>query len=129
MGQAFDHDGNVLSEAFGETKREVFDKLIALQPNAHEIRIKALAEKINAANASEANPNPPGTTAPLDVLDPLLQFFEFAHLPPRLQFASEPFCVLARRVVREYPRNPERTVTLRKLLEAKDAAVRTILYK
>ncbi len=27
------------------------------------------------------------------------------------------------------PRNPERTVTLRKLLEAKDAAVRTVLYK
>jgi hypothetical protein len=28
-----------------------------------------------------------------------------------------------------YPMNPERTVCLRKLLEAKDAAVRTLLYE
>jgi hypothetical protein len=27
------------------------------------------------------------------------------------------------------PRNPERTVALRKLLEAKDAAVRALLFK
>jgi hypothetical protein len=31
-------------------------------------------------------------------------------------------------VVDKYPQNAERTVTLRKLLEAKDAAVRTLLY-
>lgn len=42
MGQAFDRDGNVLGEAFGETKREVFDKLIALHKDAAEIRIRTL---------------------------------------------------------------------------------------
>lgn len=42
MGQAFDREGNVLGEAFGETKREVFDKLIAAHKDAHEIRIKTL---------------------------------------------------------------------------------------
>ena len=41
MGQAFDRDGNVLGEAFGETKREVFDKLIGEFKDAHEIRIRS----------------------------------------------------------------------------------------
>jgi hypothetical protein len=61
--------------------------------------------------------------------DRMLQFFVYEHLPPHLQDASKPFCELARSVVEKYPSNPERTVTLRKLLEAKDAAVRTLLYK
>lgn len=58
----------------------------------------------------------------------MLQFFQYGHLPPHLQEASAPFCELARQIVERYPQNPERTVTLRKLLEAKDAAVRTLLY-
>jgi len=37
---------------------------------------------------------------------------------------SKPFCELAQHVVDTIPQNPERTVTLRKILEAKDAAVR-----
>ena len=61
--------------------------------------------------------------------DRMLQFFVYEHLPPTLQQASAPFCALARQIVETYPMNPERTVTLRKLLEAKDAAVRTLLYK
>jgi len=61
--------------------------------------------------------------------DRMLQFFEYAHLPEKLRQASKPFCDLAYKVVQEYPMNPERTVALRKLLEAKDAAVRTLLYK
>lgn len=40
MGQAFDRDGTVLGEAYGETKREVFDKLNAEFKDAHEIRIR-----------------------------------------------------------------------------------------
>lgn len=57
----------------------------------------------------------------------ILQFFKYDHLPARLQVVSAPFCELARALVDEehgLPRNPERTVALRKLLEAKDAAVR-----
>jgi len=63
------------------------------------------------------------------MVDRMLQFFQYAHLPEHLQAASKPFCELAERIVNDYPMNPERTVTLRKLLEAKDAAVRTLLYK
>lgn len=45
MGQAFDQDGRVIAEAYGATKREVFDKLITEQPDAHEIRIRALTKE------------------------------------------------------------------------------------
>ena len=56
------------------------------------------------------------------------QSFAFAHLPPHLQEVSKPFADLAAAVL-TLPRNPERTVALRKLLEAKDAAVRAKLAK
>ena len=58
----------------------------------------------------------------------MTQFFQYAHLPEHLQEASKPFCELADRIVNKYPMNPERTIALRKLLEAKDAAVRSLLY-
>jgi hypothetical protein len=61
--------------------------------------------------------------------EPILQFFSWEHLPPRLQHFSRPFSELARQVVESLPRNPERTVALRKLLEAKDAAVRAAIYQ
>lgn len=58
-----------------------------------------------------------------------MQFFEYAHLPAHLQEISKPFGDLARSIVDTLPRNPERTVALRKLLESKDAAVRAKLFK
>jgi len=59
----------------------------------------------------------------------ILQFFTYQHLPAHLQLVSMPFCDLANSIVDTLPRNPERTVALRKLLEAKDAAVRALLAK
>lgn len=59
----------------------------------------------------------------------LLQYFTFEHLPDHLKEVSRPFGELALRVVELVPGNPERTVALRKLLEAKDAAVRAALSK
>ena len=59
----------------------------------------------------------------------ILQFFEYKHLPEHLQKVSAPFGVMAAEIVDTIPRNPERTVALRKLLEAKDAAVRAVLAK
>ena len=72
--------------------------------------------------------------------DHIMQFFEYAHLPPNLQAVSKPFCDLAKAIASDVPsgttpicfplpRNPERTVALRKLLEAKDAAVRALVAK
>lgn len=59
----------------------------------------------------------------------IIQFFAYEHLPPNLQEVSKPFGDVARDIVRTLPRNPERTVALRKLLEAKDAAVRASLAR
>jgi hypothetical protein len=59
--------------------------------------------------------------------EPMLRWFEYAHLPPHLQAISEPFCTLAEKLCRKIERSPERTVALRKLLESKDAAVRAAL--
>lgn len=61
--------------------------------------------------------------------EPILQFFSYGHLPITLADASAPFHALAHQIVVAIPRNPERTVALRKLLEAKDAAVRAVLFK
>jgi hypothetical protein len=54
------------------------------------------------------------------------QFFRYDHLPATLQEVSKPFAAMADYLM-TLPRNPERTVALRKLLEAKDAAVRARL--
>lgn len=61
--------------------------------------------------------------------DRMMQFFAYAHLPPHLQAVSKPFGDLAQQMVNDLPANPERTAGLRKLLEAKDCAVRALLFK
>lgn len=75
---------------------------------------------------TDADFDPPPTefTAEQMGADHILRYFHYSHLPAVLQAASRPFCELARHIVETLPRNPERTVALRKLLEAKDAAVR-----
>lgn len=73
----------------------------------------------------------------------LLDFFKYEHLPPHLQAVSKPFGDLAHLLVNEaqFERTPsggsytpglgltgpEVTVALRKLLEAKDCAVRALV--
>jgi hypothetical protein len=61
----------------------------------------------------------PGTAA-------ILKFFAFAHLPEHLRAISEPFSVLAHDLAGKLD-GPELTAGLRKLLEAKDCAVRAAL--
>jgi hypothetical protein len=61
--------------------------------------------------------------------EPILQFFEYEHLREDLRPISMPFSGPAKLIVSTLPRNPERTEALRKLLEAKDAAVRAAVQK
>lgn len=56
----------------------------------------------------------------------LLVFFRYDHLPKHLAEVSKPFEELAREVAGTLV-GPEATVCLRKLLEAKDCAVRARL--
>ncbi|MEW1895903.1 hypothetical protein [Streptomyces albidoflavus] len=57
----------------------------------------------------------------------LLRYFDYAHLPERLQAVSAPFSELAHQLAATLPPGPEASVALRKLLESKDAAVRAAL--
>lgn len=59
-----------------------------------------------------------------------LEWFEFRHLPEHLQAVSEPFSALAHELVaqlHETSAGAELTTALRKLIEAKDCAVRAAI--
>lgn len=56
--------------------------------------------------------------------EPMLRWFSYEYLPDPYKYISKPFCDLAEFITDELQAGPERTVALRKLLEAKDAAVR-----
>lgn len=62
-----------------------------------------------------------------DDTEPMLKWFAYAHLPPKLQPVSKIFHDAATALVAAVPASAERTVALRKLLEGKDAAVRAAL--
>lgn len=57
---------------------------------------------------------------------PILSFFKYSHLPVHLQPTSRPFRELAL-LMAAVPRNAETSAGLRKLLEAKDCAVRAMV--
>ena len=73
---------------------------------------------------SDIHPAPSEFSADEISTEHVLRYFHYSHLPEALKARSKPFCDLARQIVDTTPRNPERTVALRKLLEAKDSAVR-----
>lgn len=57
----------------------------------------------------------------------LLKFFEYQHLPEDLAKVARHFAVMTDVLLTMVPDGPELTVCLRKLLEAKDCAVRAAL--
>lgn len=68
------------------------------------------------------------SNSPAEPEDRMLKWFEFSHLPAHLQLVSQPCAELAAMICVQCQPGPERTVALRKLLEAKDAAVRAKLH-
>lgn len=57
----------------------------------------------------------------------LMKYFNYGHLPDKLQYTSALFCALAQTLNTTLPGGTEKDVCLRKLLEAKDCAVRGVL--
>lgn len=57
----------------------------------------------------------------------IMKFFKYDHLPLHLQLVSKPFYDIANRLCKTMANNAEGVTALRKLLEAKDCAVRSIL--
>jgi hypothetical protein len=60
---------------------------------------------------------------------PCATVFAYGHLPPLLQEVSKPFGELAQQIEETLPSNPEKTMALHKLLEAKDCTLRALLFK
>lgn len=54
----------------------------------------------------------------------LMRWFEYSHLPEKMQQISKPICELALNLDAILEEGPEKTAGLRKLLEAKDCLVR-----
>lgn len=57
----------------------------------------------------------------------ILRYFDFEHLKDPLRDISADFATLAYEMEMLLPNGPEKSTALRKLLEAKDAAVRAAL--
>lgn len=59
---------------------------------------------------------------------PVLEYFQYNHLPEgHLRATSAVFNTVAWKMAKQLPSNAETSTSLRKLLEAKDAAVRSAL--
>lgn len=64
----------------------------------------------------------------LKMQDRMLKWFACDHLPDHLKEVSSKFKDVANYIALMIPEGPERTVALRKLLESKDAAVRSVVH-
>jgi len=56
-----------------------------------------------------------------------MKFFKYEHLPSQLQEISKPIALLAELMEKTLPDGPEKSAGMRKLLEAKDCFVRSVL--
>jgi len=70
-------------------------------------------------NQDQTTQAPPPTQ-----VDPIMQHFALEDLPPAVAVVAKPFSELAAHIAATLPRNAERTVALRKLLESLDSAIR-----
>ncbi len=93
----------------------------------HDRSTDGIAEAVESASQETA----PAYSEPRDRAiadeEPILKFFAYVHLPERLAKISRPFSELAEHIYYTQPAGAERSTALRKLLEAKDAAVRAAL--
>lgn len=90
---------------------------VELTPDAKETIEKATELASTSRNAF----------AELSTAEHIVKYFAYAHLPAALQEVSKPFGDLALLLCEKLPRSAERAAGLRKLLEAKDCAVRAAL--
>ena len=58
---------------------------------------------------------------------PIMKYFNYSHLPEKLQGVSKSVYDLAEKMDNELPNGAEKSAGLRKLLEAKDCFVRSNL--
>lgn len=56
-----------------------------------------------------------------------IQYFDYRHLPPKLQDVSKAFSDIAHHLEHTLANCPQKDICMQKLLEAKDCAVRATL--
>ena len=67
------------------------------------------------------------TNTEIRIVEPIMQYFHYDHLPEKLQKVSKPFCLLAQEMDNCMEHSAEKSAGLRKLLEAKDCFCRAAL--
>lgn len=123
-GTAYDIEGRVFRDPTGtcftgfESRVEV---TFPYTPVREYVDVDENGEKIMPETI---HPAPTEFSGPQLAADPILQYFHYAHLPMQLQGVSMIFCHVAQEMITHLPCNAERSAGLRKLLEAKDCAVR-----
>ena len=117
-----------LQKAIWYIKREI-DNLAPKQPESPVEQLTPTETPDQGVQSTSGEIRPQETAGKEEQEEPILRYFSYGHLPVDLQQVSKNFGALAVLIVGELPRNPERTVALRKLLEAKDAAVRAQIAK
>ena len=60
-------------------------------------------------------------------MNEIMKYFEYSHLPEKLQAISKPIGELAKEMDQNLDNSAEKSAGLRKLLEAKDCLVRASL--
>lgn len=110
-----------------ESLMEPVNQLIA-------VRVKVIMEEVfdqarkRYETTSTTTPKEKSMPTNPELLE-LLQFFKYAHLPEHLQETSKMFHDFVHREVELLPDNYERIQFVRKMLEAKDCAVRSRLLR
>lgn len=98
------------------------EQLMARLTRPSGATVDSAGRPLNTIDDPAPTPTPPS--------EPMLQLFNFRHLQDEaLRDVSYRFYILAHWIAENLPRNPERTVCLRKLREAKDCAITAKLWK
>lgn len=79
--------------------------------------------------ATESSGNVKRNTVKTSKVNPIMQYFEYAHLPEHLQTPNKAICDIAKEMDKNLVNSHEKLIGLRKLLEAKDCFVRAYLTK
>ena len=110
------HDYSKKEEVFEDTNYDLHRYVVPLIITPIDLTKSSKNMSINL------NTKPDGTKQ-----STILQFFAYEHLPEHLQLISKEFYYMAEYLDRILPTSAEKSVTLRKLLESKDSAVRASL--
>ncbi|WP_375188428.1 hypothetical protein [Sphingobium yanoikuyae] len=110
----------------GMANREAIEHAYRVETTGQDGRSASITMRMGADASSATIVALPEEPMARIIMEPMLQFFDggLEKGPAVISFRK-----LAEQIVMTLPRNPERTVALRKLLEARDCAMRALVMK